>query len=351
MSAPAVLGREMLAAEIEGTLAAPEGSAPRPYRLYSAAELDELPPAEWIVADAIPQNGLVGAIGAKGQLKTFAMLDLALHVATGFDWQGRVVKQGPVLYVYAEGPFGAKARVNAWCQYHAYLTGAPVDRAALPIWFLPTRIPMNDPGAVAGLIGEIHRLPVVPILVFVDTLNQCLDGDEDGKGMGGFVAGCARLRECLGASVIAVHHTPLSDDGRGRGHSSFDGALDTRLIVSRDVDRVTIECTHQRNAADGWSVAFEVLQVAGSLVLKASALNAGELKGQRREILDVLHQQGTLSYSAWIAATEIKPSSFRKARTWLLARAYVRQEGKKYTATDAGIQALGHQGHSEGTHE
>ena len=140
----------------------------------------------------------------------------------------------------------------------------------------------------------------------------------------------------------------LGAEDRGRGHSSFDGALDTRLIVSRDADRVTIECTHQRNAADGWSVAFEALPIAGSLVLKPSAPDGGELKGQRRALLDALQRQGTLTYTTWLAATEIKPSSFRKARTWLLAKAYIRQEGKSYLTTDAGIQALGHQGHSEG---
>ena len=331
--------------------AEPDVAAKRPYRLYSASELDELPPAEWVVANAIPQNGLVGVIGAKGQLKTFVVLDLSLHIATGTDWQGHAVKQGAVVYVYAEGPFGAKARVESWCRYHGYLSGTPVDRASLPIWFLPTRIPMNNPGAVAGLLVEIADLPVVPIVIVVDTLNQNLDGDEDGKGMGGFVAGCSRLRECLGATVVAVHHTPLGAEDRGRGHSSFDGALDTRLIVTRDSDRVTMECTHQRNAPDGWSVAFEAVQIAGSLVLKPSALDGGVLKGQRRACLEVLHAQGTLLYSAWITAAELKPSSFRKARTWLLARAYVRQDGKNYSATEAGIIALGHQGHSAGHHD
>ena len=324
-------------------------AAPRPYRLYSAAELDELPPAQWIVDNAIPQNGFVGVIGAKGELKTFMVLDLALHVSAGTEWHGRAVTQGPVIYVYAEGPFGAKARVESWCAYQSYVQGYAIKRSDLAIWFLPSRIPMNNPVAAAGLLAEIrHTIDVDPVLVIVDTLNQNLDGDEDGKGMGGFVAGCAMLREQLGATVIAVHHTPLGSDERGRGHSSFDGALDTRLMVTRDADRVTVECTHQRNAADGWSVAFEALPIAGSLALKPSALDGGELKGQRREILEVLHGQGTLTYSAWLKATELKASSFRKGRKWLLAKVYVRQDGNKYAATDAGIQALGHQGHSGG---
>lgn len=332
----------------------PEGDGPklpRPYRLYSAAELDELPAAAWLVDQAIPENGLVGVIGAKGQLKTFVVLDLAAHIAAGFPWQEREVQQGAGVYVYAEGPFGAKMRLNSWCEYQGYARGEQISRASLPLWFLPSRIPINNPTAVAALTAEISALPVAPRFIVVDTLNQNLDGDEDGKGMGAFVAGCSRLRECFGVTVFAVHHSPLGDDGRARGHSSFDGALDTRLLVTRDSDRVTLECTHQRNGPDGWSVAFEAIPIAGSLALKPSGLNAGELKGQRRDLLELLHSQDTLSYKDWLAASELKPSSFKKARKWLLANAYVRQAGKKYVATEAGIQALGHQGYSEGHHD
>jgi len=327
------------------------GDVRRPYRLYSAAELDELPDATWIVENAIPENGLVGVIGAKGQLKTFVVLDLALHVGTGTEWHGRTVKRGGVVYIYAEGPFGAKARVDAWCKYHSYLRGAPVDRSALDISFLPTRIAMNRPGAVAALIVEICNVFELVSVVVIDTLNQNIDGDEDGKGMSGFVAGCSQLREALGATVIAVHHTPQSNDDRARGHGAFDGALDTRFIVSRDADRVTLECTHQRNGIDGWSVAFEAIPVAGSLVLKPSALTGGKLSGQRRKCLEVLHQEGTASYSVWLKATELGASSFRKARSWLLDMAYVNVKKRQYTATESGVAALGHQGHSEGHHE
>ena len=97
-------------------------------------------------------------------------------------------------------------------------------------------------------------------------------------------------------------------------------------------------------------MAFETLSIAGSLVLKPSALDGGQLKGQRRSCLEILHAQGTLSYSGWLAASDLKASSFRKARSWLMAKAYIRQDGKQYAPTDAGILALGHQGHSEGHH-
>jgi hypothetical protein len=316
--------------------------AERPYRLYSAAELDHLPPPEWWVADAIPQRGLVAIIGPKGVRKTFFTLDLVLHICAGAAWHGRAVTQTAIAYLYAEGPFGAKMRVESWCSFHG------VPRAELPIWFLPKRLPLNNPAELARFAAEITRLPLRPGIIVVDTLNQNLEGDEDGKGMGSFVAACGRLGELFGCTVIVVHHTPLGSEERGRGHTSFDGAIDTRLIVAKDADRVTAECTHQRNGLDGWTVYAEAVPVGESLVLKASAPNGGKLNGQRRTILEILHREGTLTYSSWLKASELGASSFRKARSWLVEKSYVRQDGKKYVATDAARMVLGHVEHSEG---
>lgn len=324
---------------------APSMVESRPYRLYSARELDELPPAEWTIEGALPKNSLVSLIGAKGVMKTFVTLDLACHIATGLPWHGRKVKPGVVIYVYAEGPFGARARLDAWCALQSYL-GQPVGRSELSLWLLPTRIPINDTVEVGRLIAEIDRLAeqhaglIDPALIVIDTLNQNLDGDEDGKGMTGFKTGCIKLRDAFSTTVLAVHHTPLGVEDRGRGHTAFDGAVDTRFIVSRDADRITLECTHQRNGSDGWSVAYEATPIAGSIALKSSAPNAGKLAGQRREILELVHQQGTTTYTAIKTELGLAPSSLRKSLNWLVTNAYVKKDAKKYSASDAGIMAL-----------
>lgn len=346
----------LLAAAPAWTAAA---DAPHPYQLFTAADLASRPQQEWLVADAVPYNGIVGFIGPKGTYKTFAVLYLALCIVTGTPWHGRAVKRGGIVYVYAEGAFGALARVEAWIAQQA-ASGVTVDRDTLPIWFLPRRLPVNSAADVAALLaeirartainGDIGELAPPPLAVIIDTVNQNLDGDEDGRGMSGFVAGCCALRDALGCTVMVVHHTPLGDEGRARGHSALDGALDTRFIISRDNERLTIECGHQRNGVDGWAVAFEAVKIAGSLALKPSALDGGQLEGQRRELLRVLHGLGTATYTTWKNTSEISASSFRKALRWLAAKAYVKQEGRNYSATASGVAALGHQGHQEGHH-
>src|SRR5690348_7327492 len=50
---PAEYGTDVLPIDLRGTK---DSCAPRPYRLYSAAELDDLPAATWVVEGAIPEN-------------------------------------------------------------------------------------------------------------------------------------------------------------------------------------------------------------------------------------------------------------------------------------------------------
>lgn len=318
-------------------------------RLYSAAELDALPPVEWLIHDAVPKSGIIGVIGAKGAMKTFVALDLALHAATGRSWHGRVVAPGAVVYVYAEGASGAKARIGAWCEHHRCASGRAICRADLPVWLLPSPVPLNAPGTAAALIDLIaNRLSSPPVLVVIDTLNANLLGDEDGRGMGGFVMGCLQLRDAFSATVAVVHHTPLGSDDRGRGHSAFDGALDTRLIVRRDGNSVTVKCTHQRNGEQGWCVGYEAIPVGGSLVLNPSIRIGDELKGQRRDLLRLVSDQGPLSYTSWLKASTFPTPSFKKARKWLVDKRYVEESDKKYSATEAGRLALGTRGIPEG---
>jgi hypothetical protein len=315
----------------------------RRYTLYSVTDLDDLPRQEWLVENVLPAKALVGLIGPKGTYKTFAALDMAMHVAFGLEWHGRLTRMSAVAYIFSEGAFGARERVNAWLSFYEK-QGLSVSREHVPIMFLPARVPLNSPLQVSLFERDIReQFPAnaVPELIIVDTLNRNLDGDEDGKGMTGYVAGCARLQEAFGATVLSVHHTPLGSEDRGRGHSAFDGAIDTRFIISRDDERVTLECTHQRNGPDDWTVNYEAHPFAGSLVLKPSTPSSGELRGQRRQLLELVTEQGSATYTTLLRESGFSTKGFKNALKWLKERAYIKVSAKKYAVTDAGHMALG----------
>jgi hypothetical protein len=70
--------------------------------------------------------------GPSGAGKTFAMLDMAMCIATGRDWHGHKVKKAPVVYVVGEGTLGIKKRVGAWKQQNGSLR-----RRMRSLFFLP----------------------------------------------------------------------------------------------------------------------------------------------------------------------------------------------------------------------
>jgi hypothetical protein len=60
----------------------------------------------WLIKGLLPAQGLALLYGHPGSGKTFLALDFSGHVAMGWDWHGRKVKQGLVVYVAAEGQRG-----------------------------------------------------------------------------------------------------------------------------------------------------------------------------------------------------------------------------------------------------
>ena len=74
-----------------------------------------------------------------------------------------------------------------------------------------------------------------PPLIVIDTLAQTLNGgDENGAGMMSFVGTATALANHFNACVLAVHHVPLADDKRLRGHTSLHGGADAQLLTERN---------------------------------------------------------------------------------------------------------------------
>lgn len=71
--------------------------------VFTAAELDKmnLPPVQWAVPGLLPA-GLSFLVAAPKMGKSWMALDLCLAVASGGEWLGRKVNQGPTLYLDLE---------------------------------------------------------------------------------------------------------------------------------------------------------------------------------------------------------------------------------------------------------
>jgi hypothetical protein len=215
--------------------AIPDTTAPptRRFKLLSIADLETLEPLSWLVDGALPAGGFLGLYGPSGGLKSFVAIDIALHIATGQDWHGKQVSQGPVVYVAGEGRRGLAKRVLGWRAHHQ------INPLAFHLIAYPVAVTTTELDELVATIGD---MPIKPVLVVLDTLARTFGpGDENSQqDMSAYVRACDRLAEITGSAVMIVHHTG-KDENRGlRGSNALLGALDTNIFVKRSGRKVEL---------------------------------------------------------------------------------------------------------------
>ena len=215
----------------------------RPLRLLTSADLDDIPPVEWLVQEILTVDSTAWVIGRPGRGKSFVTLDLALCVAAGQRWHGREVRKGPVVYVVGEGMRGTKPRVRAW--EHVYYG----ERRVEGVYFVDAQ----EEGLILGspawqeLCWTVAQ--VRPAMIVIDTQARLAVGVEENssKEMGIVIAEFDRLRRLAGGStLVSVHHQGHAGT-QARGSSAQLGAAQTEIVVDKKERLVTVRVTKQKD--------------------------------------------------------------------------------------------------------
>ena len=193
----------------------------------------------YLVKRLIPRNGLTVIWGPPKSGKSFWTFDLAMHVALGWDYRGKRVQQGPVVYCAFEGQSGIKPRVEAFRQHHL-----AENAEAVPFYLQPYVLDLvKDCDELVAAIGATLS-ETKPAAVVLDTLNRSLRGSENSdEDMSDYIRAADTIREAFDCAVIIVHHCGVKEH-RPRGHTSLTGAVDAQLEVKRDAEGniiVTVE--------------------------------------------------------------------------------------------------------------
>lgn len=209
--------------------------------IYSRRQLRELKRPEWIVDEIIVEGSVLSLYGPSGSLKSFAAIDIAMSVATGFPWHGREVKQGAVVYVTGEGRDQIGFRLDAWERAHEYRDDAP-------IFIIPLGIAISDPEWVGHLIDAVDGLGKRPAMIWLDTLARTFGaGDENSqKDMNAFIGGVDRLRDHFRCVVGIVHHTGKDSERGLRGSSALYAAMDTVIRTDRKAGKMLVTLKNQQ---------------------------------------------------------------------------------------------------------
>lgn len=199
-------------------------------------------PVSWLVKRWLQSTALIMVHGPSGGGKTFAVLDMVLHIAAGLpEWRGHKVKPGGVVYLAGEGHHGLRARIAAWKQHR--------NAGPLSMWVSRSGCDLNTPAGYAKAREAILALRIRPAIIVVDTLHRFLNGDEnsaqDAKTM---LDACAALMEEFSCSVLLVHHTGVSEEAqhRARGSSAWRGALDIEISVTPQSEERPLTLTQRK---------------------------------------------------------------------------------------------------------
>jgi hypothetical protein len=249
------------------------------FKLVSFSDMRPGPEPLYLIDELIPIKGLVDIWGKPKCFKSFNALDMMLHVALGWEYHERYVRQGTVVYCAFEGAHGYKKRIEALRRHYKI-----ADDLNVPLHIMPGQ---------ANLIKD-HKLLIsdlkaqlgdtAPAAVVLDTLNKSLIGSESKDvDMSAYLRAAEAVRDAFNCVVIIVHHCGL-DETRPRGHTSLPGAVDAQISVTREGDLVTVTVEMMRDGPEGTAItctakSIEVGTDANGKVLTSLVMVPAEAAG------------------------------------------------------------------------
>jgi phage/plasmid primase-like uncharacterized protein len=215
-------------------------------------------PIKWLIKNWLQEESLMMIHGASGSGKTFCVLDMILHITSGFSlWNGHKIKQAPAVYLAGEGHNGIRQRIIAWKQKNK-----PDNKISL--WVSKSGRDLDDISGLIKTIEDIRCLPEKPKIIIVDTLHRFMQGDENSSQDSGLmIRACAKLQQEFNCSVLLVHHTGVSEEAqhRARGSSAWRGALDIEINVKNVDGNITVSQKKNKDAELSKDLFFELQKI------------------------------------------------------------------------------------------
>ena len=213
-----------------------------------------------LVSGVIGEGTSVILYGDSNSGKTFIALDMALCIASAVPWQGREVRQAPVLYCALEGGAGFRNRVTAW-KFEKHAPGNRVMFAALPVGLDLVSDDSDAGEVIRAALAMKERLGQPVGLIVIDTLSRAMAGGNENapEDMGALVRHVDEIRAATGATVLVVHHSGKDAAKGARGHSLLRAAVDTELeLTATENGTRTLRATKQRDMEGGATFGFRL---------------------------------------------------------------------------------------------
>jgi hypothetical protein len=207
----------------------------------------------YLIKGLIPAASIGVLFGGSGSFKSFIALDAGLHVAHGLPWMGRRTRQGPVVYLAAEGSDELGQRADAWHRARKLTPKAPFHVVPVAVDLL------TDAWRV---VESVQAIGVTPSMVVIDTLSQTFGGEENSANeVAAYMRTLgARFRDLWQCAVLVIHHSGHTATERPRGSSAIQANTDYLYGVSRDEKEMlaTLSCMHRKGGSPFDDATFQL---------------------------------------------------------------------------------------------
>lgn len=230
-------------------------------------DIANMPSARYIIDGWLPVGFFSDFFGEPGSKKTFAILDMLLHICAGQQWHGQDVTPGAALLFEGEGLEQLQSRAEAWQEYY--------DRPDLaPFGALSTPLDMTTPEGVARAVRTVRDWEAQNgcevVCVGFDPLVEYMNGEENGEGMELVTRGLRALARYLDIAVVVGAHTNASGErARGGDHLRMRSGAHVR-VESLKKGRTGLVQEKQKNG-ERLAMQFLPTPVVDSLVLSKFA--------------------------------------------------------------------------------
>jgi len=317
----ALINRNHRLAAVMATATTPDQEDPDPrittgksgkkvFRTLSMEDIENFPDIEYLISNLLQVATVSMLFGESSVGKTFIALALALCVAYGIPWLGRPVKQGKVLYIYAEGRLGLKPRLRAFRKHHGLQPTHNIQFIAAPVHLINER---------QFLFDTLAEQEGTPTLIVIDTYSNCASGtnQNDQSDVERVLSVCHAIAREYDAHVLVVHHANLT--GKYNGSAAFKNHVDTMIEASREGKDgpVTLQCEKPRDSEPFPDIKLQLeiiplgvhpqsLEPITSCVVVASSEStltereAETAEQEREKMRAILREHKKLSVNKWI---------------------------------------------------
>jgi hypothetical protein len=321
--------------------AAPGAETPekpaRRIRFLPDSEFENRPPRQWLIPAILPKEGIALLYGPPGCGKSFLTMAWSLCIASGRQWLGHPVLQGPVAYIAGEGSFGIGPRLRAWKSFHQFTGNSGVQ------WF-DESLALQDAGNFKELVTAFEEdFEKPPVLVVIDTLSRCSGGADENSNtdMAKVIAAADVLQQRFHCTVLIVHHAGKDRDRGPRGASSLTGNTETIIEVAPTSEGCRVVCYKQKDAPKFDPLSLKLLQIQygpeeadNSAVLIFGDEKAQPKMKQSESVMYAALAGKTLTHTEWKnagIAAKIKERTATLAMKSLVDAGLVQKSDKLYS--------------------